>query len=82
VLGGEAIVGRDPGVDIRIDHPSVSRRHARVTVVGDGVFIQDLGSTNGTLVGIHTVRGRRLVPDGAVVALGHVTMLKLMYSAT
>ncbi len=33
------------------------RRHARVTVVGDGVFIQDLGSTNGTLVGIHTVRG-------------------------
>jgi diguanylate cyclase (GGDEF)-like protein len=80
VVGREAVLGRDPNADIRIDHPTVSRRHARIVVNRERVFIEDLGSTNGTLVGIHTVRGRRLVPDGAVVALGHVAILKMTYS--
>ena len=80
VTGPEAIIGRDPAADIRVDHPTVSRRHARITLGADGVFIQDLGSTNGTLVGICTLRGRTPVPDGAVIALGHVNMLKMSYS--
>jgi diguanylate cyclase (GGDEF)-like protein len=81
VVGREAVVGRDLGCDVRIEHPTVSRRHARLIVAGERVFIEDLGSTNGTLVGLNTVRGRRIVPDGAVVALGSVTLLKLTYSA-
>jgi diguanylate cyclase (GGDEF)-like protein len=81
IVGKEATIGRDSTADIRIDHPTVSRRHARVSVTDDGVFIQDLGSTNGTLVGINTVRGRRSVPDGAVIALGRASLLKMTFSA-
>ena len=44
-------IGRDPANDIVIKHPSVSGRHAKVTVEGDTLWIEDLGSRNGTYVG-------------------------------
>jgi hypothetical protein len=43
-------VGRAPEVDIRIDHPDVSRHHARFALEDDLLTIVDLGSTNGTAV--------------------------------
>ena len=48
---GQNIVGRDPGCAVWIDSPSVSRRHARITVESRGrrVVLEDLGSTNGCL---------------------------------
>lgn len=76
----EAVIGRDDSADIRIDDPKVSRRHARVTLAPEGAFIEDLGSTNGTFVGLRTVRSRARVPGGAVIALGRGTMLRLTYS--
>ena len=45
---GEHLVGRDPGAAVRIDAPTVSRRHARLIVSGSGVLLEDLGSKNGT----------------------------------
>jgi GGDEF domain-containing protein len=80
VLGREVILGRQTGADIQVVHPTVSRRHARLVVCDDRVFIEDLGSSNGTLIGIHAVRGRLPVPHGAVVALGSVTLLRVTYS--
>jgi DNA-binding winged helix-turn-helix (wHTH) protein len=71
---GENIVGRDAGVQVRLDDPSVSRLHARIVVNGSGALLQDLGSKNGTFFD-----GRRLattaVPlrDGSQLAFG--TML-------
>jgi predicted component of type VI protein secretion system len=50
------ILGRDPRNDIAIDHPQVSRRHARIARQGDVWMIEDLESMNGTFV-----NGRRLV---------------------
>lgn len=47
---GETIVGRDARATVRIDASTVSRRHARITVDGPRVTLQDLGSHNGTLV--------------------------------
>ncbi len=52
---GSLLVGRDPTCDLVIDHPSVSRHHARVFVRDGVVSIVDLGSANGT-----HVLGRRL----------------------
>ena len=46
---GEVTIGRAPDTDIRIDHPSVSRHHAVLTI-GDALEIEDLGSANGTRV--------------------------------
>ncbi len=46
----EVSIGRDPGSDIVIEHPLVSSRHAKIRQNAGGVFIADLGSTNGTYV--------------------------------
>jgi two-component system, NtrC family, response regulator AtoC len=46
---GEATIGRDEASTVRIEDPSVSRRHA-VLRVGDALEIEDLGGANGTFV--------------------------------
>jgi two-component system, sensor histidine kinase LadS len=46
--GREYVIGRDPGCDILLDDPHVSRRHASLRRMGDGVVLTDLGSLNGT----------------------------------
>lgn len=47
------VIGRDPDCDIVLDHPAISRRHARLgPPAGDGSrLVEDLGSANGTFVG-------------------------------
>jgi pSer/pThr/pTyr-binding forkhead associated (FHA) protein len=47
---GDNIIGREPGATVRLDMPSVSRRHARIVVSAKGAVIEDLGSKNGTLL--------------------------------
>lgn len=44
------ILGRSPTSDVRLDDPMVSRRHMRLAVEDNKVFIEDLGSNNGTQV--------------------------------
>ncbi|MFO0550342.1 MAG: sigma 54-interacting transcriptional regulator [Polyangiaceae bacterium] len=51
---GTTVLGRGADADVRIDHPSLSRRHVALHL-GDAVACEDLGSANGT-----RVRGRRL----------------------
>ncbi len=48
LIDGDNLIGRGADAAIRIDHPEVSRRHARLTVDGDMVTLEDLGSKNGT----------------------------------
>jgi DNA-binding winged helix-turn-helix (wHTH) protein len=60
---GEHLVGREPGVSIRLDSPKVSRHHARVTVTGREASIEDLDSKNGTFVrGVRIEAPTRLTP--------------------
>ena len=71
------VVGRGTDVDLRINDPGVSRRHAEIRVVpGEHtpmVSVVDLGSTNGMLV-----NGRRVaqatLDDAATVKIGNTTM--------
>ena len=44
------MIGREPLNEIALDDSEVSRRHARITIVGGAFQIEDLGSTNGTFV--------------------------------
>jgi pSer/pThr/pTyr-binding forkhead associated (FHA) protein len=67
---GDNIVGREPGVDVWIDAPSVSRRHACVRVSGAGVTVEDLGSKNGTFVGDEPVTGATPVANGGEIRFG------------
>jgi len=61
-----ALVGRADASDIWLPELSVSREHARISVSGAQITVQDLGSANGTRVG-----GRRLAKfEVAVVQIG------------
>ena len=44
------VIGRGRGADIVIAEPTMSRSHAAIGFDGEGFFVQDLGSTNGTRV--------------------------------
>lgn len=43
-------IGRDPGCDFSLNHPSVSTRHCELILSADGVVLRDCDSTNGTFV--------------------------------
>jgi len=47
---GTTDVGRTDAGGVGLDHPSVSRIHARLYHVAEGFWVEDLGSTNGTFV--------------------------------
>jgi DNA-binding winged helix-turn-helix (wHTH) protein len=67
---GEHIAGRDPECSLVIDATTVSRRHARITVLSGIATIEDLESTNGTHVnGTRVATPTQLAP-GNEVALG------------
>jgi DNA-binding winged helix-turn-helix (wHTH) protein len=67
---GEHIAGRDAECSLVIDATTVSRRHARITVVSGTATIEDLDSTNGTHVdGKRISAPARLIP-GSQLALG------------
>jgi hypothetical protein len=65
------LLGRRPDNDIVLDTMVVSGQHCAFDLVGlADVYLEDLGSTNGTYVNDHMQRGRSLLHDGDVVAIG------------
>jgi transcriptional regulator with PAS, ATPase and Fis domain len=61
VVGDGLTLGRagGAGLDLAIDDPEMSRRHARIAAADGGLHVEDLGSTNGTFVnGTRVARGR------------------------
>jgi DNA-binding winged helix-turn-helix (wHTH) protein len=68
---GENILGRDED-GIQIDSPTVSRRHARISIDGTTAVIDDLGSKNGTFVGGEPVAGSVALKDGDEIRTGSV----------
>jgi serine/threonine protein kinase len=72
--GQSAVLGRESDLDGVVDAKSVSRRHARVDCREDGAYIVDLGSTNGTAVNGHMIRGPTPLRHGDLVRLGEETL--------
>jgi two-component system, cell cycle response regulator len=70
------VIGRGAESDLQIEDPAVSRAHARIVRTSDGAFhIEDLGSTNGTLVGARRVTVAPL-RAGDHVQLGPTALLR------
>lgn len=49
-VAGTTVVGRAPECTLRLDESGISRMHARLVPTGDGVQLEDLGSTNGSFI--------------------------------
>jgi ABC transport system ATP-binding/permease protein len=72
--GSIRTVGRTARADFIIDAPLVSRLHCRLTAdKSDQLVVEDLGSTNGTLVNGQRVT-RHVVKSGDVLTIGRIEL--------
>lgn len=68
------VIGRSPGADIVIGDDFVSGRHARVSPIGAEVVLEDLGSTNGTLLNGARIAGAQTLRPGDTIEIGAVRL--------
>jgi len=73
-IEGELTIGRAEDATVRLDDPTVSRRHARIVGGPSGPVIEDAGSRFGVLVDGQTLAGPRLLLPGAQIRLGNVVL--------
>ena len=69
LIGGLSI-GRSKEADVQIEDRYASGIHARVFARGGRYFVEDMGSTNGTLLNGATLRGEAELIDGDTVQIG------------
>ena len=71
-------IGRQEGVYLRIDHTSVSRRHAEISYANGQYVLHDLGSTNGTFVNEVPVEpgSMHILKEGDLLRLGKIMQLR------
>ncbi|HYG80191.1 MAG TPA: FHA domain-containing protein [Pyrinomonadaceae bacterium] len=75
-------IGRGPNNDLVIALSNLSRRHARVEVLGGKHCISDCGSSNGTAVNGRRVTGAVELHDGDQIDLGNACVLSVsLYGA-
>lgn len=70
----EHAIGRSASNDVRLEDPSVSRRHARLVPRSGRYLISDAGSTAGTAVNGARVTSEHLLRSGDTIAVGDVTL--------
>jgi pSer/pThr/pTyr-binding forkhead associated (FHA) protein len=75
-LTEEITVGRAAGCQVTIDDTYASQLHARVFLREGQVYVEDLGSTNGTYLNRHKVTGPMQVQRGDKLQIGN-TVLEL-----
>jgi pSer/pThr/pTyr-binding forkhead associated (FHA) protein len=66
----ELVMGREPGLELQIDSPGVSRRHARLRMQEGGYLLEDLGSSNGTFVNGQRLAAPHILKPGDMIGLG------------
>ncbi len=71
---GPVVIGRSPSSDIVVDEPYVSSTHARFTLQGPALVVEDMGSTNGTLVNGRPIGQAVTLREGDEVQVGDTIM--------
>ncbi len=81
LLGGAHQVGRERDCDVFLNHPDVSRRHARIVVDLGSVTVEDLESKNGTLVNGKPLTKVKRLANGDTITFGTVETIIEIWDA-
>lgn len=79
VDGEEVVLGRAADNQLRIHDAGISRKHARLVRRDDDVYIEDMGSANGTFLNGNKLVKPLQLRDGDKITLGSTTILKFTY---
>ncbi len=71
----EVTLGRDLANDIPVPDQEISRRHARFLTRTDGVYIEDLGSTNGTFLNGVRLSSPQRLNNGDLITMAESTVM-------
>lgn len=69
-LGPETTMGRAANVELRVDDPYASSSHARLYERGSAMYIEDMGSTNGTYLNGHQLTRPQQLEPGDTIRIG------------
>jgi hypothetical protein len=69
-VGDGATMGRSDGAEIRVDDPFASSAHARIFQRGDFMYVEDMGSTNGTYLNGRQIRSAERLKVADVIRIG------------
>lgn len=74
-IGTERVfIGRGEHCQARLDDPAVSKEHAAIQAVGNDDILEDLGSTNGTLVNGQRLRESYVLQNRDEIRIGGYTL--------
>ena len=73
-LNSALVIGRAPGSDIYVPDDLISGKHARITPIPDGAILEDLGSTNGTLLNGMRVKAPETLLQGDKISVGMLVL--------
>ena len=73
-ITGPVVIGRSPGADIVIGDDFVSGRHAQLSPSGGGAVLEDLESTNGTVLNGRTITSPQSLRSGDAIDIGKVRL--------
>jgi hypothetical protein len=69
------LIGRDEDCDVVVPDRRVSRKHASISLQGEGYILKDLGSRNGTFINGQELQGARALQDGDEIQLAYCCKL-------
>jgi uncharacterized RDD family membrane protein YckC len=72
---GEVTLGRSRSVTVRVEHDSVSRSHALLTLDQGRALLKDLNSSNGTFAGGQRILGEKELAENETIQLGAAVVL-------
>jgi pSer/pThr/pTyr-binding forkhead associated (FHA) protein len=74
VRQGTMVIGRASISELRLQHPSISRRHAQITRLAERFYIKDLGSQNGTFVNRTRIATEVEIQPGDEISVGNALL--------
>ena len=66
----KTVIGRKPDNDLVVEEPHVSHKHCIILNNGNGFFIEDLKSSNGTFINGQRIKGRVRLRNNDVITFG------------